>query len=349
VGAIDADAHVIECEATFDYIDDAHRELKPRVFIDKDESNLRPGSSDNLQREYWVVDGRIHAKQLNMDTRIAQESREVTDVSARLAHMDELGINVQVLYPTLFLRPWTQDPLVEYVLCKAYNRWLAEVWRQAPERLRWVVMPPLLSPDKLREELTFAKENGAVGVFLRGIECERRLDNPWFYPLYALGEELDLPMCFHAGNNSFSHQAIYGDELGVGRNKLPVVAACESLLLKGVPARFPKLRWGFLEVYAQWVPYVLKDLRVRAERKGERLSDTVFADNNIFVACQLSDDIAYLLDYAGAGQLVIGTDYGHADSATEIEAMRKLRADGALPPEVVDGILETNPRALYGL
>ncbi len=46
---------------------------------------------------------------------------------------------------------------------------------------------------------------------------------------------------------------------------------------------------------------------------------------------------------------MIGTDYGHADSATEIEAMRKLRTAGGLPAAVVDGILEANPRALYGL
>ena len=45
----------------------------------------------------------------------------------------------------------------------------------------------------------------------------------------------------------------------------------------------------------------------------------------------------------------IGTDYGHADNAAEIEALRKLRKDGKLPGRVIDKILDDNPRALYGL
>jgi len=47
--------------------------------------------------------------------------------------------------------------------------------------------------------------------------------------------------------------------------------------------------------------------------------------------------------------LVIGTDYGHADNAAEIEALRKLRTDAKIGAQVVDKILDDNPRALYGL
>ena len=57
--------------------------------------------------------------------------------------MDALDIEVQVLYPTVFLRAWTQDPTVEVALCRSYNRWLADIWKQGKGRLRWVVMPPL--------------------------------------------------------------------------------------------------------------------------------------------------------------------------------------------------------------
>ena len=37
----------------------------------------------------------------------------------------------------------------ELALVKSYNRWLASLNKHAPTRLRWVAMPPLLSPDKL--------------------------------------------------------------------------------------------------------------------------------------------------------------------------------------------------------
>lgn len=38
--------------------------------------------------------------------------------------------------------------------------------------------------------------------------------------------------------------------------------------------------------------------------------------------------------------LVVGADYGHADTATEIEAMRKLGDDGKLPEAVAAKILD---------
>jgi predicted TIM-barrel fold metal-dependent hydrolase len=56
-----------------------------------------------------------------------------------------------------------------------------------------------------------------------------------------------------------------------------------------------------------------------------------------------------ILPYAGEDNLVIGTDYGHSDSSTEIEALRLLKQDGKVPARVIDKILGDNPRALYGL
>ncbi|MEE8516421.1 MAG: amidohydrolase family protein [Alphaproteobacteria bacterium] len=350
MGAIDADAHVVECPATFDYIDDEFSQHRPRIVTDtSDESKLSPNNAGGVQRQYWMLDGRLQQKDFNAGQEMSRENREMEDIGARLKHMDALDVDLQVLYPTLFLRPWTQDAEVEYAICKSYNRWLAEIWKQARGRLRWVVMAPLMTMDKTIEELEFAKANGACGIFMRGIECERRLSNPYFFRLYEVASMLDLPICCHAGNGSFAIWSVYGDETGIGRNKCSVIAAFHSLLREDIPAKFPALRWGFIEVSAMWVPYVLNDFMLRLRRKGIEMSDTMLADNNFFVACQSTDDLDYILPYAGEGQLVVGTDYGHADNSSDIEAMRKLREDGKLPPEVVDRILSDNARVLYGL
>jgi aminocarboxymuconate-semialdehyde decarboxylase len=347
--AIDADAHVIECEETFDYIDPDFSNYKPWVILEKDDEALTMDNEVKTpQREYWLIDGRLHPKERNIGHNTSKESREMTNIAARLAHMDELEIDVQVLYPTVFLRPWTEDPTVQYALCKSYNRWLADIWKAAPDRLKWVVMPPLLSMDKVEEELRFAKDHGAVGVFLRGIECEKQLDNPYFFRLYELGEELDLPMCFHSGNGSLTHQVIYPLG-GLGRGKLTIVSAFHQLLVADIPSKFPKLRWGFIEVSAQWLPYALNDLEIRLRNRGKRMPDSILADNNYYVACFVTDDLDYILPCAGDGQLVIGTDYGHHDTATEIEALRMMRDGGRVPRDVANCILDDNARALYGL
>jgi predicted TIM-barrel fold metal-dependent hydrolase len=64
---------------------------------------------------------------------------------------------------------------------------------------------------------------------------------------------------------------------------------------------------------------------------------------------QTDDDIPYVLGYSGEDALVIGTDYGHNDTSSEILALRKLKEDGNVPARVVNKILDDNARALYGL
>ncbi len=349
MGSIDADAHVIECERTFDFLDPEFEKYRPLVVQTADAARSVASPGGAAQRQFWFMDNRMLPKEGNIGANTAREAREMEDISARLAHMDELEIAVQVLYPTVFLRPWTQQPEFEYALCRSYNRWLADIWKQAPDRLRWVVMPHLLSMEKLRDELVFGKENGACGVYLHGIEHDAPLYSERFFPLYKMAEELDMPICFHSGNNSFLLEGMYREDSGFAKAKLPLVATFHQLLFKGIPAKFPKLRWAFIEVSAQWIPYALNDLAIRFRRRGMEMSPSIMADNNMFVACQVTDDLDYVVRYAGETQLVVGTDYGHADTSTEIEAMRKLGSEGKLPPAVAARILEDNARVLYGL
>ena len=349
MGSIDSDAHVVECESTFDFLDPEFEKYRPLVVQSKRSDHTVLSNVGVAQREFWFLDNRMLPKEGNVGADTAKEAREMEDIGGRLKHMDELGIEVQVLYPTVFLRPWTQTPQVEYALIRSYNRWLVSIWKQAPDRLRWVVMPHLLNMDKCREELEFGKENGACGVYMHGIEHDTPLFSEKFFNLYQMAEELDLPICFHAGNNSFLLESMYREDSGFAKAKLPLVATFHQLLFKGIPSMFPKLRWAFVEVSAQWIPYALNDLGLRMARRGEDISESIMADNNIWVACQVTDDIDYVLKYSGETQLVVGTDYGHADTSTEIEALRKLSSDGKVSAEVAKKILEDNARALYGL
>src|SRR3954470_5910276 len=149
MGAIDADAHVIECAATFGHIEPEFRRYRPWITSKKTAEITIANNSGGEQNQFWVIDGRLQPMEGNVGSNTARESREMADVSVRLAPMDALDIDVQILYPTVFLRPWPEDPLCELALSQSYNRWLADIWRQAPERLRWVAMPPLLSMDRI--------------------------------------------------------------------------------------------------------------------------------------------------------------------------------------------------------
>jgi predicted TIM-barrel fold metal-dependent hydrolase len=337
---IDADAHVIETDHTWEYMDGSDRQFKPLTVAASDE-----GASE---REFWLIDGKVQPKTQNIGKDTPRASREMEDIEGRLRHMDELGVNIQVLYPSIFLRPLTSRPEVELALCKSYNRWLREIWKKGNNRLRWVAVLPLLSMDKALAELKAAKEDGACGAFMRGVEGERRITDPYFFPLYEEASRLDMPMCVHAGTGSFTLHDFFLRESGFAKFKLAVVGAFHSIVFEGIPELFPRLRFGFIEVSAQWIPYAIHDLARRLARRGKTLKENILRDGRIYVACQTDDDLPYILPYAGENNLVIGTDYGHADTASEISALRELQHNGQVNEGVVRKILDDNPRALYG-
>jgi predicted TIM-barrel fold metal-dependent hydrolase len=342
MAVIDSDAHVLETERTWDYMLDSERALRPRIVATPED--------ESSGGESWFIDGLYLGKARNVGHDTSKESREMDDIKARLKHMDELGVDVQVLYPTIFLRPYTRRPELELAVTRSYNRWLIDIWRRAPERLRWVAVLPLLTMDKALEEARFAKENGACGIFIRGLEGDKRLSDAYFFPLYEEAGRLDLPVCVHSATGSFAVHDFFADECGFSKFKLAVVGSFHSLLFSEIPDRFPRTRFGFIEVSSQWVPYAIHDYARRMERKGKKVDKKdVLRKNRIYVACQTDDDLPYVIQYAGEDHLVIGSDYGHNDTSSEILALQKLKEAGEVPLRVINKILDDNARALYSL
>ncbi|MDE0028723.1 MAG: amidohydrolase family protein [Deltaproteobacteria bacterium] len=338
---IDADAHVLETNKTWEYMEGAEKAYRPQIVT------AQNGTGD--EGEYWLVDGRLYIKSDNVGKDTPEESREMADVSSRLRHMDEMGVAIQVLYPTIFLRPVTDKPEVELALFKSYNRWLCDIWKQGQDRLRWVATMPLLSMDEALKELEFVLQYGACGVYVPGLIGDRRLSDPYFTPLYEALSDADIPLCVHSATGSFTQHDLFYDEPGFNKFKLAVVGSFHTVIWDRIPERFPRMRIGFIEVSAQWVPYVFHDLAKRfRQKRGIELSRSFMKDNRIFVACQTDDDLDYVLEYTGDDTIVIGTDYGHHDTSSEIEALQKLQDDGKVSPESVTKILDDNPRALYG-
>jgi predicted TIM-barrel fold metal-dependent hydrolase len=354
---VDADAHVVESERTWDFMLPEDQRYRPIIVTPRGQP----------EREYWLIDGKLRGaarvgvliKDLKELSRVTGrqmdaplEARELSDVPVRLRHMDELGIDVQVLYPTIFIQSVTDRAAVDVAVCRGYNRWLGDVWAQGNGRLRWLCAPPLLSiPDAL-DELRWSKEHGAVGIFFRPVEGSRLLQDPYFDPIYEEASRLNLAIGVHIANANEQMLEVLSQHSNSGfwTFRLAAVGAFHSLIMSGLPERFPGLRFVFAEAAAQWIPYAIKDLRRRwPDRRGGKLSDTILQDYRIYVSCQTDDDLPYVIQYAGEDNLVIGTDYGHNDQSTEIEVLRNLETDGQIDSRQYAKITSTNPRALYSL
>jgi predicted TIM-barrel fold metal-dependent hydrolase len=344
---IDADTHVDETEATWEYLTEAERRFKP-IPIEPGEPPI-PG--DSRPHRLWLVDGRMGMRRWRSDERTGttREKRELHDVKARVAQMDELGIEVQVLYPTFLLVMPTTKPDWQAAICRSYNRWLADRTAESNGRLRWV-MPPVDSMDDALEELRFGKEHGAVGVFKRAIEAGgRTVADPYFFPLYEEAQRLDLPICIHAGGG-------VGDQFA-----RPEIGCFSHLALGGVPLRFPTLRFGVIEAMASWVPYIIADFKAKGQFGGSfktyaekpmQVQDDFLRDNRFYVTAQTNDDVPYLMKFGGQDSLMIGTDYGHEDQSAvlgALESIERLEERGDLAPGLAQKILVDNPRAFYAL
>ena len=349
---IDSDTHVDENEETWEYFEAKDRQYKPVTVVPDESIEAPKGYGDR----WWLIDGQLRLRRVRDDVRTGtvRETRELHDIPARLRHMDELGVDIHVLYPTLFLQALTEKPEVEVALCKSYNRWLAEKCAQAGGRLRWVAMLPQLDMEATIREMRFAKETGACGVMKKGIECEnRRAGDPYFYPIYEEASRLGLPICFHIGSGDPAA------ELLAARNRPAIPTLLDafiSLTMSGVPDRFPQLRVGFIEAGASWIPYVLSRLQAQHERaywlNPFELKQDLLRQSRFWVAYQTQEDLPYLLEHGAEDNLVAGSDYSHADQSAELQALGIIRERGErgeYSQTVVHKILDDNPRALYGL
>src|SRR5262249_51096000 len=121
----------------------------------------------------WEVDGRTIEHGTNAGAATPREYRELHDIEGRLAHMDRLGIDTQILYPSMLSTDET--PEVEAAMWRSYNRWVADACTGSHDRLRWTCRLPFTTIDAATTELRWAKQHGACGVFVRPIEHQRLL------------------------------------------------------------------------------------------------------------------------------------------------------------------------------
>jgi predicted TIM-barrel fold metal-dependent hydrolase len=357
---IDADAHVVECARTWEFMDPSEQRYRPIPLETREEAGIR--------LQFWVIDGKVKgfrfpafspeqleklSQQVGRKFAEAQELRELGNVDLRLEHMDKTGVDIQVLHNTMFIESATDRAAVEVALCKSWNRWLADIWKQGRGRLRWSCMAPTLSMPDALDQIRWAKENGACAVLLRPIEGQRLLADPYFYPIYEEAQKLDMPIAIHIANGNSWLTDLYSHPVRIAstfhRFRIPTVGAFNDIIMSEIHDVFPKLRFGFIEASAQWLPWVMHEARNRFKTLGRKWPDNAIHELGMFVTCENSDDIPYIVREAGEDCLVIGTDYGHTDTSSDVDAIKIFKKRSDVEPHVKRKILSDNARALYAL
>jgi uncharacterized protein len=217
----------------------------------------------------YALEGRLWRSQypfpggLENHVRAGGQRREGgRDPVVRLQVLDDEGIDAAVLYPSVGLMFGLHgNPDVAAALCAAYNDWLAGYCATTPDRLIGVALLPQHEPRHAAAELERAvAQYGFVGGVVRPNRIGgRTVDDPAFDVLWAVAQDLDVPVALHEAYLSGI------DTVGVDRmssyagchivsHVFEQMAAMVSLTLGGVFERFPRLRLGFLEAGCGWAP-----------------------------------------------------------------------------------------------
>lgn len=372
---IDADGHVEENPVTFSdkYFDPVFRSQRPQVV---------PGSEEGLA--YWMIDEQLFPRRVgrgcnNLGTPVSYQgkpvrhalrkpdtvaSMELTNLRERLQIMDEEGISLQVLYPTLFLAyPLSCNPAYMTAMCDAYNRWLGDIL-SGQDRLKWVGVVNLDDIPASVKQVKEAKKLGAVGMMILGTAGDRLLDDSSLLPFYEAVAESELPLAVHVGwacpsiNNLYSH--IYPS--GVIAFSMPVLMGMVSMMSGGIFDRFPNLRVVYLEAGCLWVHFILERLHHRFQHSAKNLANIVsrtapieklapmeyVKQGNLYFSAEVEDVLLpQVLELVGDGQILFGSDMPHGDRERFAGRMLQERTD--ISDVAKTKILESNPARFYRL
>ncbi len=215
--------------------------------------------------------------------------------------LDDLGLDFTVIYPTNGLGYHrVPDARLRRALCRAYNVFTADQFRQFNDRIIPAAIIPVHTPEEAIEELEFASKQLGLRVVMMGGLVRRPvpalaeehpeaskliewydvlgIDSPYDYdPVWQKCRELRIAPSFHNGARSillrnspsnFCYNHI-GHFASAGH------ALCKALFFGGITRRFPDLNFAFLEGGVGWASMLLADLVGHWEKRNpEGLENT---------------------------------------------------------------------------
>jgi predicted TIM-barrel fold metal-dependent hydrolase len=307
------------------------------------------------------------------------------DSDRRLKELEADGIVAEVIYPNTVPPFFPKASLADqppaanagdlearWAGLQAHNRWLADFCAAAPGRRAGIAQIMLHDIDAAVDELRWAKENGLTGgVLLPGAPPGSGLpplfDPDYYEPLWAICEELDLPLNHHSGSAA--------PATGEGPEDHVILVlevtwwahrAFTHLLVSGAFERHPGLRLVLTEQGTAWIPEELMRLDYFFDRfrnaKGsqeaewglpvvERMSlkpSEYWARQCSVGSSFIRPDEVKLRHAVGLEKIMWGSDYPHKEGSMPY-TLEALRASFAgIDHDEVQAMLAGNAARTYG-
>jgi predicted TIM-barrel fold metal-dependent hydrolase len=383
----DADNHLYETEDAFTrHLPKAHRDLFRFVEIrGRKKLVVRDRLTEFIPNPTFEVIARpgAHMAFYAGDNPEGRSLRELTgepmacipafrQPEARLALLDEQGIQASLMFPTLaslIEQRLIDDPVLTQVAIHAFNEWLHEQWGY--DRDGRIFATPIVNPCVVEDgiaELELVVSRGARAVLLRpapvsGLRGTRSPFLPEFDPFWARVQETGVVVALHASDSGYQDYLNTWEGNGgaeyvafrprtfatVADDGRSIHDALASAVCHGMLTRFPEVHLLSVENGGSWVGPLVKHLELAYRKMPNEFPEhprEVFA-RNVWVNPFWEESVLGLIDLIGADRVCFGSDFPHPEGLDDPLAWHDEIAD--LPAADVEKIMSTNMFDLMGL
>jgi len=278
---------------------------------------------------------------------------KLTRLEDRLADMDTMGVDMQVLSPSPSQYYYWADPDLARQVVRVQNEHIAETCARHPDRLvglgTLALQHPALAAEQLRDAV---KRLGLKGVEISTAVNDFELGARELAPFWSAAEELGAVVFIHPFGTTLGKRLSSHYLSNLIGQPLETTIALSHLIFGGVLDRHPGLKivaahgGGYLPSYCGRTNH---GHAVRPEAKAGALQKPVEYLRRIWFDTLVYEPqgLRHLIDVVGASQLVVGSDYpfdmGHEDPRG------LLAATPGLSDAERAAILGGNARSLLGI
>ena len=275
----------------------------------------------------------------------------MSDVSERIAKMDAMGVDVQVLSASLVHQglDWA-DAQTSLRLARTTNDWIAKAVTAHPARFVGLGTLPLHVPSLAVTELERCMDDLRLkGVAISTMAGTMELGDPQLRAFWAKAEALGAVVYIHPGGNRDRRFKRFHLWNSVGQ-AFEEAMAISSLMYDGVLESFPKLKicishgGGYMPFYMGRVDrnYLEKaNTRVNMSKPPIDYLRMLYFDSCLYERAVLQ----HLVDKVGADRVLLGSDY----PVGETKPIEFVTDTETLSPAQKERILSTNAAVLLGL
>jgi uncharacterized protein len=335
----DADSHLMEMTDCLD------------AFLDP---KFRAAYDELPKLKAWPRDGKLvkHANRLHDDP----EFRAGSDANILLRKnyealgafrsadrpraLDLLGFTSQLIFTTWCLGNFGQDdanPPLAYALAQAHNRMMAD-FCSVDRRFLGTGYVPLSDFERAISTAREAIDLGCKALLIPS-RCPKghSPSHIAFEPIWAMAEEAGLPIVFHVGGEEKLDPSYFenglprvkdfhgGEENFTSVSYMPiahsVMTTLAALIFDGVFDRYPRLKFGAIELGASWLPGWMRNMDsaamafVKNEERLQKLSarPSEIVRRQLRVTPYPHEDVGWIIANAGEEVCLFSSDFPHVE------------------------------------